>query len=333
MQANRRLRGKQARPSPQLGEAPLHRLFQFEELSQLITSWLDQRSLCRLGLADSARHALAADPEAWRERRLELRSRALRNSSQLCKALAASPGRWALVRSLTFPQCNPSTAAVRALQAALPALRSVDLRLCTRAGSHRLLEELPRLEEVVLQGSLPRTPLLQLKTLELCGVSIDLHGEGPEDWKKLPKLVPNIEVLRVPWLEDEEDKDITQDMWEKLHEPPLGCRTGDECLHALEQMQQLKEVDLSDVYTITDAGLRILGALPKLERLLLRNMGPQVSAEGLRDLAGGPAPLRLLDLSRCLDTGCRPSAGRTTLVQADIDAFRRRRPSTEVVFC
>ena len=115
MPGNRRLRGKQARPHPPLCEAPraaqLHRLFHFEELSHLVTSWLGQRSLCRLALADAARRALAADPEAWRGRRLELRSRAIRNSSQLSKVLAVSLGRWALVRSLVFPRCNPSTAA------------------------------------------------------------------------------------------------------------------------------------------------------------------------------------------------------------------------------
>jgi len=336
MSVNRRLRGKQARAHAPLCEAPrlpqLHRLFDFEELSQLMTSWLDQRSLCRLALADAARRDLATDPEVWRGRRLELKSGAIRNSSQLSKALSASPGRWALVTSLGLPQCNLSKAAVRAMRDVLPALRSVDLRLCTRAGSLRLLQELPNLEEVMLEGVLPTAPLLRLKTMELCGTMVDLHEEGLVDWRKLPELVPNLEVLRVPWLELEDDRDISQDMWEKLHEAPLGCRTDDECLRALEKLEQLKEVDLSDVYTLSDAGLRGLGALPKLETLRLQNMGPRVTAEGLRHLAGGCAPLRFLDLSRCLDTGCRPSAGRTMLLQADVDAFRKRRPMTEVLF-
>jgi len=215
-------------------------------------------------------------------------------------------------------------------------LRSLDLRLCTRAGCLRLLEELPGLEWVVLQGPLPKVPVPQLKTLEFSSCAqfktVELHDAGLQDWRKLPELTPNLEILRVPWLEDEDDNEMSQDMWEKLHEPPLGCRTDDECLRALQKLTQLKEVDLSGVYTFTDAGMRTLGSLPKLERLLLRNMGPHVTAEGLRHLAEGCAPLRFLDLSSCLDTGCRPSAVRTTLLQADIDAFRRRCPLTEVVF-
>lgn len=302
-----------------------------------MTSWLDQRSLCRLALADAARRVLATDPEVWRGRRLELRSGSIRNSSQLSKALTASPERWLHVTSLSFPRCNPSKAAVQALRAVLPALRSVDLRLCTRAGSLRLLEELPNLEEVMLGGNLPGAPLLRLKTMDLteCGDMVELHSEGLEDWIKVPELVPNLEVLRVPWLErrdEKNDKGISQEMWESLHSGCLGCKSDDECLRTLLKLKQLKEVDLSNIYTLSDAGLRTLADLPKLERLLLQNMGSRITAEGLRHLAGGCAALRFLDLSRCLDIGCRPSAGRTMLLQADIDAFRRRRPMVEVLF-
>lgn len=316
-------------------EAPrlqVYRLFQFEEMTYLVTSWLDQRSLGRLALADAARLALAADPETWRGRALQLKSKAIRNSSQLEKVLTASAGRWAFVRSLVFPKCDLSTAAIRTLRTALPALRCVDLRFCTRAGCLRLLKELPGLEQALLAGTFPfKAPLPELKTLEFCSsASVELHQEGLEDWRKLPLLTPKLEVLCAPWFEDVECS--SQAWWEKLHEPPFDCKTNDECLHALAKLNQLKEVDLSDVYTLTDAGLRTLGSLPKLERLLLRNMGPCVTAKGLRLLADGCAPLRFLDLSRCLDIGCRPNAGRTTLLQADIDAFRRRCPLTEVLF-
>lgn len=335
MSGNRRLRGKQASSREVVRPSQLRRLFHFEELSHLMASWLDQRSLCRLSAVDAERRSLAADPDVWSDRTLELKSRAIRNSSQLANLLKAAAGRWARVTSLSLPQCNVSVAAARALRAALPAIRSVDLQLCARAGSLRLLDELDDtdLEEVMTQGHLPRAPLRRLKTLKLCGKwsSVELH-EGLDEWRNLPKVVPNLEVLHVPWVEEDDKNPLSQDMWEKLHEPPLGCRTDDECLRVLEKLNRLKEVDLSNVYTLTDAGLRTLSALPKLERLLLPNMGPHVTAEGLRHLADGVAPLRFLDLRRCMDTGCRPSAGRTTLLQADIEAFRRRRPTTEVLF-
>jgi len=346
---NRRLRGKQA-GTRQLCTAPtcqMHRLFQFEELSYLVTSWLDQSSLCHLATADIARLSVVADPEAWRGRTVQLKSRAIRNSQQLAKVLTTSSGRWAFVRSLVFPQCNASTATVRTLRAALPALRSVDLRACTRAGCLRLLKELPDLEEVVLEGCLPEAPVPCLKSLEFsgsscfverqkftCVMNCEMHDSHDvlENWRKLPELAPNLQVLRVPWLEEDDCNAMSQDMWDEMHEGMFSCRTDDTCLRALEKLKHLKEVDLSGVYTITDAGLRTLAALPKLERLLLKNMGPRITAEGLWHLADGCASLRFLDLGRCLDTGCRPSAGRTSLRQADIDAFRRRRPLTEVLF-
>merc|ERR1712129_128860 len=288
------------------------------------------------GSADQIRRSVAICPEAWRGRVVDLKHRSIRNSSQLLNVLKAFVGRWALVESLTFPQCNPSAAVVQSLKASLPALRCADLRHCTCAGSIRLLAGLPFLETVVLQGHLPKTPLPKLKVLEFCGTSLDLHGEGLEGWRKLPELVPNLESLRVPWCDDNDDidllKDATQEVWDRLHEPPMGCKTSDECLRYLPMLNQLKEVNLSEVYTLTDAGLRILGNLPKLERLVLQNMGVHVTKEGLHHLAVGSAPFQFLDMSRCLDTGCRPNAGRTGLVQADFDAFRQRRMTTKVCF-
>lgn len=208
----------------------------------------------------------------------------------------------------------------------------------------RLLKELPELEEVVVDGCLPEAPVPKLKSLELtgstyinrqknvCVMNCEMHEpqESLENWSNLPKSTPNLQVLRVPWRED--CKDMSQDKWDDLHEGTLGCGTNDKCLLALEKLKHLRELDLSGVYTVTDAGLRTLAGLPNLERLLLKNMGPRITAEGLWHLADGCAPLRFLDLSGCLDTGCRPSTGRTSLRQADIDAFRRRRPLTEVHF-
>lgn len=330
----KRLRGKQA-PLACASPCGLHlqRLLHMPELSHSISPWLDQRSLCVFGQSDAAGRVLAISPEVWQGQLLDLKRRSLRTSAQLVKVLESFASRWRHVRSIVFPQCNPSAAAIKVLRASLPALRSVDLHNCTQAGSLRLLAGLPFLEEIVLDGHLPKAPLPQLKVLEIRGMALELHGEGLEDWRRLPELVPKLEILRAPWLDDQADDEVSQDMWEKLHVPPLGCKTSDECLRFLQKMEHLREVDLSDVYTLSDAGLQILGTLPNLERLLLQNMGPRVTVEGLWHLADSRAPLGFLDLQRCLSKGhWQPQAGRTALRETDILAFQRRRPTTQVCF-
>lgn len=343
MLAHRRLRGKQARPSSWLpceefSFQLLHHLFQLAELVPVVTSWLDQRSLCRLGVSNAFSAAIATCPEAWSGRVLVLKSRSIKNSAQLIKVLEACARRWTGVQSMVFPQMSPSAVAVRSVRAALPALRSIDLNVCPEPGTVRLLAGLPAIEEVV-GVFVPRAPLLKLRHLDLCGGSGGgmnaMHWQDSEDsdlWASLPRLVPNLELLRAPWSENDGGKEVDQECWDFLHQPPLGCTTSDACLRHLQDLKCLREVDLSDVYTITDASLRTLANLPKLERLSLQNMGPRVTADGLRHLADGCAPLCFLDLRRCLDIGRRPSTGRTSFVLADILAFRRRRPRTEVLF-
>lgn len=337
----KRLRGKQACPGrerPQSGK--LHRLLQFEEVSQLAASWLDQKSLCRFAKTEKACRELANDPEVWRNRRLDLHSRALRNSADLQKALVAVIRRWELVRSMVFPQCNASAAVLKTLRLKLPGLRSIDLRWCTRAASLRLLKEMPQLEEVIVDALIPESPLPDLKRLEVVGsCAMSLHGEGLDDWKKLGELVPNLEVLIAPWPETTRDgspdRPVAQeehDLWERLHAPPLDCKTTDTCVRCLDQFQNLRELDLSGTYTLSNASLMSLANLPKLERLTLKNMGAGISAEGLQHLANGNAPLQLLDLSQCKDTGLRPWFGRTSLQQEHIETFCRRRPKTTVLF-
>mmetsp|Transcript_24263 Transcript_24263/g.68841 ORF Transcript_24263/g.68841 Transcript_24263/m.68841 type:complete len:339 (+) Transcript_24263:90-1106(+) len=330
----RRLRSKgpgRQRQSAASVQGLLGRLLQLDELARLVSSWLDVPSLLRLGCADATGRALAAMPETWRGRSLDLRVK-LRGSAQLQLLLRRFSERWAGVHTAVLPQVNLSASVAQLLKTCLPGLRSLDVCRCTRAGGLRLLGlGLPGVETLVAPGYLPTVPLPSLRVLELWGAADELHVEGVDEWAKLPALVPNLEVLRVPWNESEDDV-LNEALWEKLHEPPLGCRTSDACLEHLRALPRLRELDLSEVYTVCDDGLRVLANLPKLERLALQNAGRSISSAGLRALALGSAPLRWLDLRRCCDVGRRPSLGRTSLRPEDVAAFRRARPEVEVLF-
>jgi len=296
-----------------------------------VLSYFDQRGLYRVSVAATCL-AVAASPEVWRDRTVELVSRRIRNSAQLLKALESNALRWRCVKAVALPQLQPSKEAARALRTVFPALQSADLSLCPAAGGQRVLSEVTHIERLVLPGYLPRVPLPQLKVLKLHSECNHLHLEGLEEWTRLPQLLPCLEILHAPWLEVLVDEGLSRDKWELLHQPPLGCKTSDACLLPLKQLEQLRELDLSDVYTLSNSGLRTLSSLPKLEVLILQNLGWGVDAEGLRSLAEGCVSLRVLDLRRCLDSGRQPTVGRTALTQADAVAFRRRRPAVELRF-
>lgn len=305
-----------------------------EELARLAALFLEPRSLLRLGATCSAALDLPTSPWAWLGRTLELHGSTFRRSAQFVATLRRFSLRWSLLDSLALPKVNFSTDGAKTLRECLPGLRRLDLRRCPRAGGLRLLSAgVPEgVKEVVVPSYLPPSPLPGLKVLSIEHPVSELHTEGQEEWEKLPRNLANLEVLSAPWIEEDELDNVDEDMWDKLHEPPLGCRTTDACLLQLRKMPQLRELDLSQVYTLTDDGLHTLGGLPRLERLVLQNAGRGVTAAGLRSLAESRAPLVFLDLRRCLDTGLRPLSGRTSLTEEDIAAFRRLRPSTEVLF-
>lgn len=326
----RRLRGKHSWAETPTAANHLRRLLELGGC--LVSEWLGQRELCRLAAADTTGRETAAQPETWHGRCLDLRSRCLRGSMQLQELMRTARGRWCSVQHLVLPQCQPSAAAASALRTALPQLQGADLGLCPRAGGLRLLAELGGcLDSVLLPGYLPQMPLPRLRVLKLTGPNVELHLQGRPSWVQLPEVAPRLESFSATWDDGDSQEGLSLDAWEKLHEPPLGCMTTDVCLEELQRLTELQELDLSGVYTITDAGLASLGSMASLRRLELRNMGYGVSDAGLRALAEGCAPLSHLDLRQCLDTGKRPNSGRTAITPEGVQHFRRKRPAATVL--
>lgn len=107
-------------------------------------------------------------------------------------------------------------------------------------------------------------------------------------------------------------------------------RTKDACMIPLRRLLQLEDVDLSAVYTLTNTGLQALGQVPGLKRLYLRNLGSQVTGDGLRNLLQGPSPLHRIDCSKCLSHG-PGRTGRTRITQEEVVGLRARFPGVAIV--
>lgn len=225
------------------------------------------------------------------------------------------------------------------MEVAWPRLHCLDLSWWLPMSSQDLVPFLTHLQHVKLPGCIPLTPMPELRVLELTGrVETATHrgfDEGEESgvlssWSRLPELLPRLEVLRAPWIEDPRDKKACSEMeWKSRQEQLAGSVLSDKCLEPLCKMKHLKELDLSGVHTLTDSGLQILADVPALQVLRLQNMGYSITS--LQAFVKARAPLRLIDLGDCIDTGRRPHHGRTALSLTHVNEIRRQLPMTEVL--
>lgn len=301
----------------------LHLLGHLQEVVDQVVAFLPQQDLCRMGAADNQFRVIAFSPRSWQGRTLSWSQLPLTRSDQ--RVLLRGEARWKLVQGIALPNMRPSKAFLQQLRSVFPNLRT--LHLADRSSpeeTHRcILEAFANLECLRIQSGqhfkvFSDRPLLQLKTLDVRD-AFAFHRAGPGIWSCLPHVVPNIEILRVP----------------------LGCwgaprdsaiiRTNDECMLPLCSLPMLRELDASEVYTLTDACIQTLGSLARLERLCLRSMGRLITGQGLRFLAQGGAPLSYVDFTVRYERAKWPNIGRTTISEDDAAEFRSRRPEVEIL--
>eukprot|EP00439_Symbiodinium_sp_Y106_P017879 s2608_g2.t1 len=318
------------------GPGIVSKLLQQFDLLLNVFAALKDREIFTFSAVSKLCHVSANQPTTWRCRMLVLnlrKNKEITETYTLQKALESISKRqgaslWRYVRGIVLPsglrgfsKYLPST-----IHALLPNIRLLDLGTfsANEALLVAILAGLKNLEQLHgasnLRVPLSPTPAMSPTKLKALTVQNALEFHCHTVWALLASVLPCIEVLRVPL-----------GFWTTLN---YEIRTSDADMESLRSLRCLRDLDISEVHTLTDRGLQVVAAL-RLEQLAIRRMGAQVSGATLRALAQC-GTLGSLDLTGNLppERAARPnrSVGRGSMSQRDVEEFLIKRPEVKICF-
>eukprot|EP00439_Symbiodinium_sp_Y106_P023927 s2608_g2.t3 len=304
------------------GPGIVSKLLQQFDLLLNVFAALKDREIFTFSAVSKLCHVSANQPTTWRCRMLVLnlrKNKEITETYTLQKALESISKRqgaslWRYVRGIVLPsglrgfsKYLPST-----IHALLPNIRLLDLGTfsANEALLVAILAGLKNLEQLHgasnLRVPLSPTPAMSPTKLKALTVQNALEFHCHTVWALLASVLPCIEVLRVPL-----------GFWTTLN---YEIRTSDADMESLRSLRCLRDLDISEVHTLTDRGLQVVAAL-RLEQLAIRRMGAQVSGATLRALAqcgtlglatylpsAPPAPTALWAEAPCLSATSKNSS-------------------------
>ncbi|CAE7229031.1 unnamed protein product [Symbiodinium sp. CCMP2592] len=330
-------RGSGRRDSPGFrGPSIVSKLLQQFDLLLNVFAALKDREIFTFSAVSKLCHVSANQPTTWRCRMLVLnltKNKEVTETATLQKAIESISKRqgasiWRYVQGIVLPsglrgfsKYLPAT-----IHALLPNIRLLDLGTfsANEALLVSILAGLKNLEQLHgardLRVPLSPTPVMSPTKLKVLTVPNAFVFHCHTVWALLASVLPRIEVLRVPL-----------GFWTTLN---YEIRTSDADMECLRSLRCLRELDISEVHTLTDRGLQVVASL-RLEQLAIRRMGAQVSGATLRALAQC-GTLASLDLSGNLppERAARPnrSEGRGSMSQRDVEGFLIKRPEVKIRF-
>lgn len=262
-------------------------------------------------------YTLLYQPCTWQGKIIDFVSpeSVFQHSKQLIVLLKKNRVRWQQVVGCKMPRVPISQPLLESLGSCLPRIHHLDLsnmchdqyvtwiKLSNQFPFLQVLK-LPFCAEIGVSG-LRLLCTLPLRHLSMPG-NMRIHCKTPCAFMELGNL------HQLEWL--------------NISAPPWGREdqvTNDRCLESLAALPSLEHLDISNMCTITNAGLQIVSTFPALKVLVMWAMGRGVNGAGL-DCLSGCEQLDRLDMLECQSL--------TQVEPHDIDRFRASRPDVHLSF-
>jgi hypothetical protein len=295
-----------------------------ENMERAIITFSPCKSLLRLSQTSMLCQTLITSPGTWQGQFIDFHRGkgktdrgAITKSARLSSILTSGRRRWLLVRHIKLPAMWLASYLWREIGETFPNLTVLDARHVIHfdaGAATKVCKQLPHLETLLMPGAcvMPPTSLVHfstLRSLQHLNMAEGLLLHQGSNGFQTPATIQGLKTL-----------DVSLGLLctsLELHD----IRTNDDSVSALRHLPELLLLNLSDIHSLTDQALQEISRFPKLQELVICNMGPGITRQGLVFLRACRS-LKRLNLSDCAKrVPLANERQRTMLERVDINEF------------